>query len=63
MEGHTVKGTKGACTDDDNALDALIAAGVARDVDLGRAAPPPPELADLAAGEGWIWLPERFWAP
>lgn len=47
------------CVKDDNALDAVIAAVVARDVDLGRAAPPPPELADLASEEGWIWLPER----
>nr|WP_304502263.1 DUF429 domain-containing protein [Brachybacterium sp. FME24] len=51
-------GHKDACVDDDNALDAVIAAVVARDVDRGRAVPPPPELADLAAEEGWIWLPE-----
>ncbi|MGP9846332.1 DUF429 domain-containing protein [Brachybacterium sp. 107] len=47
-----------ACVDDDNALDAVIAAVVARDVDHGLATPPPPELAELAAEEGWIWLPE-----
>lgn len=51
-------GHRDACVDDDNALDAVIAAVVARDVDRGLATPPPPELADLAAEEGWIWLPE-----
>ncbi|MGP5127619.1 DUF429 domain-containing protein [Brachybacterium tyrofermentans] len=49
-----------ACVDDDNALDAVIAAVVARDVDLGLATPPPPELVDHASEEGWIWLPEGF---
>lgn len=52
-------GHRDACADDDNALDAVISAVVARDVDLGLATPPPPELADLAAEEGWIWLPEE----
>ena len=51
-------GHRDACVDDDNALDAVIAAVVARDVDRGRAVPPSPELEDLAAEEGWIWLPE-----
>ncbi|MGO1284522.1 DUF429 domain-containing protein [Brachybacterium tyrofermentans] len=53
-------GHRGACVDDDNALDAVIAAVVARDVDRGLATPPPAELADLAAEEGWIWLPEEL---
>lgn len=48
---------RAACEADDNALDAVIAAVIARDVDQGRAVPPPPELAQLAAEEGWIWLP------
>lgn len=51
-------GHRDACADDDNALDAVIAAVVARDVDLGLATPPPAELAEQAAEEGWIWLPE-----
>ncbi|GAA1316288.1 DUF429 domain-containing protein [Brachybacterium tyrofermentans] len=51
-------GHRDACVDDDNALDAVIAAVVARDVDRGLATPAPPELAELAAEEGWIWLPE-----
>ena len=51
-------GHRDACADDDNALDAVIAALVARDVHRGTAMPPPPELADLAADEGWIWLPD-----
>lgn len=53
-------GHRDACVDDDNALDAVISALVTRDVDRGLATSPPPELADLAAEEGWIWLPEGF---
>lgn len=46
------------CAADDNALDAVIAAVVARHVAIGHAVPPPSHLAELAAEEGWIWVPE-----
>ena len=42
---------------DDNALDAVIAALVAREVERGRCEPPPTELANITKREGWIWLP------
>lgn len=40
-----------------DALDALVAAIVTRAVALGRTTPPPPELAEVAAREGWIHVP------
>lgn len=46
------------CTADDNALDAVLSALVAREVDRGRCEPPPSELQQLARQEGWIWLPD-----
>ena len=45
------------CERDDNALDALVAALVAREVARGRSAPPDPSARDLARREGWIHLP------
>lgn len=50
-------GHRDLCGADDNALDAVLAALVAREVAGGRCEPPPPELRDLARREGWIWLP------
>jgi hypothetical protein len=46
------------CGRSDDALDALVAALIARAAALGRCAPPPPEHAARAAVEGWIALPE-----
>jgi hypothetical protein len=45
------------CGRSDDALDALVAALVARAAALGLCAPPPPEHAAAAAREGWIALP------
>jgi hypothetical protein len=45
------------CRRSDDALDALIAALIARAAALGLCAPPPPEHAARAAAEGWIALP------
>ncbi|MFC0582949.1 DUF429 domain-containing protein [Micrococcoides hystricis] len=45
------------CVQNDDALDAVIAALVARQVHHGEAVAPPAELAGLARQEGWIWLP------
>lgn len=50
-------GHRDSCIADDNALDAVIAALIARAVARGEAVPPPPELSEEAAAEGWIWLP------
>jgi predicted nuclease with RNAse H fold len=45
------------CCDVDHALDALVAALVARAAALGLCEPPPAHLAARAAREGWIALP------
>ena len=41
----------------DHALDAFVAALVARAFALGKVLPPPAELADVARVEGWLFLP------
>jgi predicted nuclease with RNAse H fold len=46
-----------ACCASDHELDALIAALIARAAALGLCTPPPPALAEVAAREGWIFLP------
>ena len=51
------------CAADDNALDAVLAALVAREVDLERCEPIPGELRSLSLREGWIWLPRGAPAP
>ncbi len=51
-------GHQDRCAADDNALDAVLAAVIAREVDLMRCVPPPDALRDLASREGWIWLPQ-----
>jgi hypothetical protein len=43
----------------DHLLDGLISAIVGRAVELGLTLPISPELADVAAAEGWIHLPRR----
>lgn len=47
------------CSVDDNAVDAVLAAVIARDVHLGKCRPPPAELRDSARREGWIWVPQQ----
>lgn len=46
-----------ACAEDDDALDAVLCAVIAREVGAGRYQPPSKEQAPLAAEEGWICLP------
>lgn len=48
---------RAACRADDNALDALICALVARSVQCGHSSGPPAPLAEDAGTEGWIHLP------
>jgi hypothetical protein len=50
-------GAHQACLDSADALDALLAALIARAAALGWTTPPPPELLDLARLEGWAHLP------
>lgn len=52
-------GHRDLCETDDNALDAVLAALIAREVGLGHGRPPPDELRETARREGWIWLPRR----
>jgi predicted nuclease with RNAse H fold len=47
------------CVTDDNALDAVLAAVIAREIELGRCEAPPAELRSTAHREGWIWLPRE----
>lgn len=50
-------GNREHCTADDDALDAVLAALIAREVHLGRTRTPPAELRGTARIEGWIHLP------
>jgi hypothetical protein len=50
-------GARQACLDSDDALDAFLAALIARAAALGWTAAPPAELLDLARLEGWAHLP------
>lgn len=50
-------GRDAACVEEDDVLDAVIAALMAREVARGRAVPPPDPLRETALVEGWIWLP------
>lgn len=52
-------GHRELCTADDDALDAVLAALIAREVAQGRAEPPPQELREVARREGWIWVPRE----
>lgn len=51
-------GHRDLCLADDNALDAVLAALIAREATHGVCSPPPTDLMELARREGWIWLPE-----
>lgn len=52
-------GQEELCKADDNALDAVLAAVIAREIELGRCEAPPAELRRTARREGWIWLPRE----
>lgn len=52
-------GYEESCIADDNILDAVIAALMAREVAHGRAVPPPAGARESARREGWIWLPQE----
>lgn len=56
-------GARGACVQSDDALDAVLAALIARAAALGLTEPPPPADLDLARGEGWIHLPVKASLP
>jgi uncharacterized protein DUF429 len=45
------------CRDSDHVFDAVVAALLARAAALGLTSPPPAELRDAGAREGWIALP------
>lgn len=47
------------CAADDNALDAVVAALVAREVERGNFHPPPESLRGQASREGWICVPRE----
>ncbi|WP_413334475.1 DUF429 domain-containing protein [Brevibacterium sp. GP-SGM9] len=46
------------CIDDDNALDAVLAALIAYEAFCGRCVPPPDDLSSVVGHEGWIWIPQ-----
>ena len=46
-----------ACVESDHALDAMIAAIVARAVAVGKSEPPPEDQVASARAEGWIHVP------
>lgn len=50
-------GQRALCVADDNALDAVLAALIAREVDRGAYHRPPESLRAQASREGWICLP------
>jgi predicted RNase H-like nuclease len=57
-----IRGVAARCVADDDELDALVCAVVARAVIANRTLRPPRELAEIAGREGWIHMPktERF---
>lgn len=52
-------GQEALCVADDNALDAVLAAVIAREIEFHRCVAPPAEFRGTARREGWIWLPEE----
>lgn len=52
-------GAREACIQSDDALDAVLAALIARAAALGLTEPPPPDDLELARGEGWLHLPRK----
>ena len=55
---HVARGIGTVCEEVDHALDALIAALIARAVALGACEPMPSTCADVAKREGWIAVPK-----
>ena len=51
-------GHKDQCIEDDDALDAVLAALIAYEAFSGRCVPPPEDLSATVKREGWIWLPK-----
>jgi predicted nuclease with RNAse H fold len=56
-------GVREACVESDDALDALLAALIARAIALDLAFLPPVEEIELAHREGWIHLPQKASLP
>jgi hypothetical protein len=52
-------GAREACVENDDCLDAVLCALIARAAALGQTEPPPAEAFELARVEGWIHLPRR----
>ncbi len=52
-------GAREACIESDDALDALLAALIARAAALGLTVPPGADDLELARREGWIHLPQK----
>ncbi|MFE2656323.1 MULTISPECIES: DUF429 domain-containing protein [unclassified Brevibacterium] len=59
FDGIAWNGSETLCAADDNALDAVVSALLARAVARGEATPPPVQLLDRVSREGWIWLPSE----
>ena len=57
LPGLDWNGHRALCASSDDALDAVLAALVAREVAHGRAVAPQATELGLARQEGWIWLP------
>lgn len=53
------EGSREVCVENDDALDAVLAALVARAAALGLTVLPPPEDMESAHSEGWIHLPQK----
>ncbi len=52
-----------ACVESDDALDAVLAALIARAAALGLTMAPPEEDLELVRDEGWIHLPQKDTLP
>jgi predicted nuclease with RNAse H fold len=52
-------GAREACIESDDAVDAVLAAMIARAAALGLTVLPPPEDSESAHSEGWIHLPQK----
>ncbi|QCP06528.1 DUF429 domain-containing protein [Brevibacterium sp. CS2] len=57
------QGSEALCADSDDALDAVVAALLAREIDRGRFVRPEPEQDEAARAEGWICLPTDLPTP
>lgn len=57
------RGAEESCAASDDALDAVVSALVAREIDRGRCVRPGPDQVGTARVEGWICLPAGALAP